>query len=329
MRDGANLPPHRRLHLSTLTHQILSVIAEHGGVNAKRLYATLCKEGPFRRADPHLFSRLLRQLGMPDVALIEQAPDGDLLLGQQGERLVDHYSFYSVFRTPEEYRIITHGKLLGTLPMMMIYTPGMTIIYSGRRWRITVINERDRVIEVTADRGGRPPRFRGSGNSPVHDRVVKKMKEVLSSVDIPLYLDQNAVHLLENARSEFGRLDLDHQSICTIGERSRLIATWAGTVKTATLALRLQAMGYKTGVDDGFINVSYEKDSQSVEAALGEIARSVTTCPDSVLSGEENLVSEKFHSYLSPDLLVDDALSCRIDLGALPELARSIIENKV
>ena len=74
-------PSPQALHLSTLTHQILSVIAEHGGVRANRLYNTLCGSGPFRQVDHSLFARVLRHLGRADVALIEQASDGVLLLG--------------------------------------------------------------------------------------------------------------------------------------------------------------------------------------------------------------------------------------------------------
>ena len=44
-----------------------------------------------------------------------------------------------------------------------------------------------------------------------------------------------------------------------------------------------------------------------------------------LLSGEENFMTEKFHPYLSLDLLLEDAPSSRIDLGTLPELARSMI----
>ena len=47
-----------------------------------------------------------------------------------------------------------------------------------------------------------------------------------------------------------------------------------------------------------------------------------------LLSGEENFMTEKFHPYLSIELLLEDATSSRIDLGALPELARSMIGDK-
>ena len=319
-------PALQALHLSTLTHQILSVIAEHGGVNAKRLYATLCKEGPFRRVDPHLFLRVLRQLGKPDVALIEQAPDGDLLLGQQGERLVEHYSFYAVFQTPEEYRIIADGKPLGTLPIITILVSGMTIIFSGRRWRITEIYDKDKVVEVTADRAGRPPSFGGDGGL-IHDRVVNKMKEVLSGTYIPAYLDKTAVHLLEDACSEFRRLDFARRAICKIGKGRCLISTWAGTIKTSTLALALQSMGYKAETYDGFLDINYEEGVQSLEATLEEIACSAQISAESILSGNTNFMTEKFHLYLSPDLLLEDATSRRINFGALPELVSSIIET--
>ena len=317
-------PVPQALHLSTLTHQILSVIAEHGGVRAGRLYSTLCEQGPFRRVNPSVFTRLLRQLGDADVTLIEQAPDGVLLLGRQGERLVEHYSFYAVFRTPEEYRIIADRKPLGTLPVIMILTPGMTIIFSGRRWRITEIHDKDRVIEVTADRTGQPPRFGGDGGL-IHDRVVEKMKEVLFGMDVPAYIDGTAASLLEDARSECRRLGVARQPICRIGERSYLIATWAGTVKTSSLALVLRAMGYTAEFHDGFLDVNSKEGVQPVEVALEEIVRSASLCAGNVLSGRENLMTEKFHPWLSLDLLLEDATSSRIDLGALPDLARRIV----
>lgn len=327
--DGWCEPPvPQALHLSTLTHQILSVITEHGGASAKRLHATLCERGPFRRVEPQLFARLLRHLGAPDVALIEQAPDGTLLLGPRGEQLVEHYSFYAVFQTPEEYRIIADSKLLGTLPVVMILTVGMSIVFSGRRWRITAIHDSDRVIEVTADRRGRTPHF-GGGSGVIHDRVAERMKDVLSSDDLPVYLDEGAAHLLREARAESRRLGVVRRSICEIGEQTYVIATWAGTVKTSTLALALRTMGYIVTIYDGFLDVRCDDHLEPLAAALERIAGSASASSASVLSGGENLRTEKFHRYLSSELLVEDAISSRIDLDALPELARRLVAEAV
>ena len=92
------------------------MISERSGSDARRLYTTLCEQGPFRQVDPELFARLLRWIGRPEVALIEQAPDGTLLLGRGGERVVEHYTFYAAFQTPEEYRIVRGRQTVGNAP---------------------------------------------------------------------------------------------------------------------------------------------------------------------------------------------------------------------
>lgn len=317
-------PIPRALHLSTLVHQILSVISELGGSNARTVYATLCGGGPFRQVQPDLFKRLLRWIGRPEVALIEQAPDGTLLLGRQGERLVEHYSFYAAFQTPQEYRIVADGKAIGTLPISAILTAGMTIIFSGRRWRIAEIHDRDKVIEVTADRRGRPPPFGGSGGA-VHDRVAEKMMEILAGADQPIYIDATAAQLLQNARSEFRRLDFVNSPIAHTGERTCLIATGTGTVKTSTLALFLRANGYTTEAYDGFLRVAHNSDIAPVETVMGSLVGSSRLDAQQVASGQESLLTEKFHPYLGPDLLLADAASSRLDFDALPDLARRLM----
>lgn len=315
------------LHLSTLTHQILSVIAEHGGWNASRIYKILCERGPFRSVSRSLFARLLRQLGSSDVSLIEQASDGTLLLGPKGEQLVEHYSFYAVFQTPQEYRIIAENKELGTLPITTVMVPDMTIIFSGRRWRILEVRDREKVVEVSADRVGMPPKFSGTGGL-IHDRVVAEMQKVLTGTEVPNYLNETAVELLGNARSQIKQLGLDVYFIQQTGKRHSLIATWVGTIKTSTLALMLTSRGYKVMISDGFLDVQWTRRIPPVVDALDEIARSDSISPKSAMSKNSNLITEKFHRYLSPDLLIEDAASSRLDFNALPGLARRLIKSR-
>ena len=317
-------PAPQALHLSTLCHQVLAVIAERGGENASVLYDALCKTGPFNRVSPTTFGRLLRDLGAPETALIEQAPDGTLLLGSRGEKLVDHYSFYAVFQTAEEFRVVANGKSIGSLPATNLFIPDMTIIFSGRRWRITQVHNRDRVIEVSEDKVGRPPPFGGT-TGRIHDRIIEKMKDVLHEEDTPPYLDGVAARLLIDAKSEFQRLKLDERSICALGERSCFVATWSGTIKTSTLGLKLKEMGYATVAHDGLLEVENRSTDLTVEAALQEIADSPPDLSLTSLQGLQQLMSERFHPYLSPDLLFQDAISSVVDLRAMPQLAANIL----
>ncbi len=47
--------------------------------------------------------------------LIEQTPQGDLILGILGEKIVRNYNFCSVFKSLEEIKVIFNGKVIGTL----------------------------------------------------------------------------------------------------------------------------------------------------------------------------------------------------------------------
>ena len=317
-------PAPQALHLSTLCHQVLSVIAERGGVNATSLHHVLCVVGPFKGVGQTMFARLLRALGSPETALIEQAPDGTLLLGPQGEKLVEHYSFYAVFQSADEFRVVASGRQIGSLPATNMFVPDMTIIFSGRRWRITQVHSKDRVIEVSEDRTGRPPPFGGT-TGQVHDRIMERMREVLYEKQVPAYLDATTIRLLEGARSEFLRLRLDTRSICSIGDKSALVATWAGTVKTTTLALWLRNMGYTASVHHGFLEVGNKSDDKPLESGLRDIAKSPPDVSRISLPGLEQCMSEKFHRYLSTDLLYEDAMTSVVDLAAMPQLAKSIV----
>ena len=317
-------PASQALHLSTLCHQVLSVIAERGGVDAGLLYEVLCTTGPFKRVSQAMFARLLRDIGSPETALIEQVADGTLLLGPRGESLVEHYSFYAVFQTAEEFRVVARGRPIGSLPATNVFVPGMTIILAGKRWRITQVHSKDRVIDVSEDRVGRPPPFGGT-TGQVHDRIIEEMRAVLLGNEIPGYLDGVAARLLESARSEFKRLKLDRRSICSLGEKSALIATWAGTIKTSTLALKLKDMGYSSVIHHGFLEVAYTSTDLPVDSALRSIANSPPNLSQTSLPGLEQCMSERFHRYLCRALLFEDAMTSAIDLVAMPQLAKRII----
>ena len=103
------------LHFSTLVQQILSMIAERGGVTAAEIFRTIVDGGPFAGLEPPKLAQLLRELGRRD--LIVQEASGVLLLGELGEKLAGSHDFYAAFQAPEEWQILQEGRLLGTLPI--------------------------------------------------------------------------------------------------------------------------------------------------------------------------------------------------------------------
>ena len=60
-------------------------------------------------------------------------------------------------QTPEELRVVSEGRTLGTLPAEVTLREGATIIFSGRRWRVALVDVERKVLEVKPDPGGQPP----------------------------------------------------------------------------------------------------------------------------------------------------------------------------
>ena len=286
------------------------------------MFNTLCDGSSFAGIDRNLFIDLLRDLGRDDAGMIEQAPDGTLLLGAKGERLVEHYGFYAVFQTPDEYRVVAAGKTLGTLPIGFVLTEGMTIVFSGRRWRILAVRDDEKVLEVVPDPTGKPPQFGGDA-CDLHDTVVGEMQRVLSGNDMPPYLDSRARELLLQGRAAFKELQLTERSLVAAGEDLTLAFPWRGTIATETLALALRS--YRLDATPFHAVVEIKNPIGEVEDALADLARNAPPSSTRLASFIKVLQREKFHPYLSREMLIADAASARIGADAVPVIAKELL----
>lgn len=313
------------LHLSTLTQQLLSLIAQHGGITPQQAYQTLCQHGPFAGVTPSLFKTLLRTLAAEKVDLITQASDGLLLLGVAGEHLVNHYSFYAAFCTGAEYRLIANGRTLGTLPVDYPLMPGSLLIFGGRRWKVLSVDARAKVIELVRSSGGRPPSFNGTGGE-VADRVRQEMRRIYTTADVPTYLDAPAVRLLAEGRTNFTRFGLGEDPLLT-GGADTLIFPWRGDRILSTLAVALTGAGIDVAQD----GVCLTMTGATRAAAITRLETLlVAPLPDPVTLAAEvgTKIVEKYDDQLTEELLNEAYAARSLDVdgawGALRQLLDSL-----
>ncbi len=148
-----------------------------------------------------------------------------LLLGLKGEQLVNHYSFYTAFQTPEEYRIVTKGRTLGTLPADYPLTKGMFLIFAGHRWCVLSVDQQHKVVDVAKAAAGRVPKFSGNGDL-IHDHIRQEMYRLYTSDDVPFFLDATAHDLLSEARANFARYSLDKTPVLAMVGKRFCFAGW-------------------------------------------------------------------------------------------------------
>ncbi|HGM7298588.1 TPA: DEAD/DEAH box helicase [Stenotrophomonas maltophilia] len=309
------------LHLSTLVQQLLSSIAQYGGLNAAQAYQLLCADqGPFHGLSQDAFAELLRHLGQEQVLI--QDGSGLLLHGPVGDKLVNHYTFYAAFSVDEEFRIVAAGKALGTLPVSQLVTVGQRILFAGRTWLVEQIDDAQKTIYVNAAKGGTPPLFNGTGGQ-VHTQVRQKMRGLYQQEIKPDFLDPTASRFLQEAQSAYRHLSLDGKVLLDQGSDA-LLLTWLGDSANEAIACLLNAQGFTSQA--GRLGVEISKGARSLDdviKVLGRVAKMPLPSPETLLHSASNLVIQKWDGLLPPRLLRRSYASLKLDLEEATEwLAR-------
>ncbi len=255
-----------------------------------------------------------------------------LLHGRVGEKFVNHYTFYAAFATDEEFRVVTGGRSLGTLPVSQMLTVGQRILFAGKTWRVEDIDDQQKTIFVVRASGGAPPLFSG-GAGRTHTRVRQRMRQLLESTDVPPYLDEVARRFLAEARSNYAARNLSREFVVDQGNEV-LLLTWLGDAANEALACLLLRRGFIASAAGPGIEV--QKGQHTTEDVLDAlIDAGVDEKPplDMLLADVRNLQREKWDwalpdpllrkAYASLNLNLDEALAWANSLGALDEPANA------
>ena len=275
MLEGYVEPPdYERRHLSTLVQQLLSVLRQTNGTQASDLFAVLKGSGAFAHLDVASFQLLLRELGAKDI--IEQMPDGTLILAGAGERLTGHYTFYAAFQTPKEFQVTTGELVIGQLSEDRLPPVGQSFLLAGKKWTVRSIDGERAEVLVERARKGSAPMF-SSGGQEVHRVLHEKMMALGAGADVPSYLDDEAEEILESIRQEGRKQDAFRRHLRSAGTK-HFCYLWAGSRIQRTVFLAFSAAGF--AVSDQSIGLEIEGDEEEVRRTLQRIA-------DGELDGEK------------------------------------------
>lgn len=295
-------PPEPDASVATVVlHQTLSIIAERGGQNAAKLYQAVCGPGPLASFTKQDYLDLLRFMVSPETKLLEQAPDGTIMLGEVGERVTSARDFYAVFASDDEWKLVTGGRALGTIPPSNAVVVGTLLAFAGRRWRITAVDDTAKVLEVEFHPSGKLPKFESLGYEVLHDRLTAEMREVLRAADMPGYLDANAVPLLEEGRSTYRRLGLDTERFVAAGEDTHVFL-WRGTALSTLVGVVLNAKGFQNTVHDLGVTVA-KVSPDEIRAILRKMAPEAAMTATEMSAYVHSLRVAKFDDMVPEPLL--------------------------
>ena len=144
-------PRTQRLPYSLLYHQTMSTLASCGEMTPAELATRVLTLSSFHLITQDDYRILLRHL--IKIGHIDQTENGGLIVGLEGERIVNNYKFYAVFQENVEYAVRAGAEELGTI----VKPPpiGDKIAIAGRVWVVEEVDHRRREVCCTLVKGNK------------------------------------------------------------------------------------------------------------------------------------------------------------------------------
>ena len=294
----------KKMPLSLMFQQTLSILASSGENTAKRLAGKILSLSPFEHVEKETYRSLLVSMIKNDY--IEMTENSGLILGLRGEKLTKSFKFYAVFKDSEDYSVKHESEEIGT-----ISSPppvGDRFALAGRVWEVEELDLARKLIYVHPVPGKMQVAWPGEYGE-IHTKILEMMRKILSSdVEYP-YLKSNARERLAAARRVFQNAGMDETMLVSLGGNTRCLLPWLGTRSFRTLRKYLQKNAAYFGIYgiefDGCYYMTFKCDKRP-EELLEMIRRRIThdtIIPIELVGKSECPVFEKYDPCIPPELL--------------------------
>jgi len=213
-----------RLPFSLLYHQTMSILASGGEMSPRALAERVLSLKYFHRISADDFRVLLRHL--VDTGHMEQTERGGLIVGLAGERIVNSFKFYGVFREDEEFTVRSESQEIGTI--VLPPPVGEKIAIAGCVWTVLEVDRKKHLVYCEPVKGNVPAYF-GLCAGDLHTKVLERMQKVLNEDRSYPYMMKNSVARLEQARFTARMSHTGSDPLIHLGGDMWCILPWLGT----------------------------------------------------------------------------------------------------
>lgn len=301
-------PPRvKKVPLSLAFHQTLSILASTGEQTPKQLAERVLSLPPLSLLGKETYRSLL--VSMINQDYIEMTEENGLIVGLAGERIINSYKFYAVFKDSEDYTVRNGSEEIGT-----ITTPppvGERFALAGRVWETLEVDMSRHLIFVKPVDGKMEISWPGDSGE-IHTKLLLKMREILFSDKEYKFLCDNARVRLEKARHISKNASLDKKQVVFLGGQSYCLFPWLGTRSFRTMKRLLKHYASELGISDiqsemcHFITFKANSENgMNVMDRLSDIIERDGLDTFELVSQGECPVFDKYDEYIPAELLCD------------------------
>ena len=293
-----------RLPYSLLYHQTMCTLASCGEMTPAALASRVLTLSYFHRITKDDFRIMLRHLLETDH--IQRTENGGLILGLAGEREVNSFKFYAVFKENEEYTVRSDSQELGTI--VKPPPPGEKIAIAGQVWVVTEVDHKHHLVYCEEVKGKVPAYF-GECPGDINTKVLERMRESLRENKTYPYVMANAAARLEQARHTAVNSHMTEEPLINLGGDMWCLFPWLGSYAFLAMERFIKIkcaakLGIK-GVDSSrpyFIRFTMKATREDFFRTLAEEAEKPFD-PMELVYPKEIPLFEKYDDFLPAELV--------------------------
>ena len=299
-------PPRiKKMPFSLAFHQTMSIVASQGEQTPKALAEKVLSLPPLSMLGKDVYRALL--VAMINDDYLELTESRGLIIGLKGERIINSFKFYAVFKDSEDYTVRCESEEIGT-----ITTPppvGDRFALAGRVWEVLEVDVPRKLIFVKRVDGKMEVSWPGDSGE-VHTKVLLAMRDVLFNGKSYPFLGENAAARLENARRVAKNARMDKSNIVFLGGQNYCYFPWLGTLSFRTMRRLLQRHAAELGISDieseGCYYITFKargEKGRDLAAMIASVIERDGLDPHDLVGSGECPIFSKYDEYIPAELL--------------------------
>jgi len=308
------IPPQHHAY-NLLYHQTMSCLKSNGEMSPMLLAQSLLSLGAFKHISQDDYKCLLTHLISTDQ--LQRTEHGGLIIGHEGEKIVNSHKFLTVFIAPEYLLVKDENRTIGTVDK--VYPVGVRFALAGLTWETVDVNEKSKVIFVKQVPGISVVDWNVDFTAELHTVLVRKIRSILKNNDAYPYLSircQERLTEIQYITRNSGILD---NLVTPLSERKYAVFPWVGTRQIMTLNYALRHRKIKSKlpwITCVYLEVIFDGTKEELESIIHDILNSELDLYDLPLN--ENIqIDGKYNEFIPAELLKKQFIEDYLDFEGL------------
>lgn len=317
------IPPQNHAY-NLLYHQTMSCLKSNGEMSPAGLAQSILTLGCFKNISQDDYKRLLTH--MIHLDQLQRTEYGGLIIGREGEKIVNSHKFLTVFLAPEYLLVKDENRTIGTVDK--VYPVGVRFALAGLTWETVDVNVKAKVIFVKQVPGISVVDWNVDFNVELHTVLIRKMRNVLKMNEVYPYLSDRCKERLAEIQFIARNSGILDNLVTPVSDKKYLVFPWVGTRQLMTLHYALLHRKIKNKlpwITCVYLEVIFTGTKEELEGIIKDILHSDLDLYELPLPDKVQ-IDAKYNEFVPLDLLRKQFIEDYLDLEGLKNDMKDFIK---